>query len=303
MLVFLKFILTRSIVFYLVCTGLVWQFLDYQKLVRNAIPQTMSRLTPPIDYFAEFVDKDSRYDPYKLMNCINYHQAVTQFFDFQKAEGFGMLGFCYDRLGNRHLAKDSYQKAISFNPDYFWPYYDLGVINYNEKQYAGAVDYFEKAIGLNPLKTVLLLSRSKVYNDVRLSKVGGTYDFIEGIKEGRKEAYILLMNSLYKNGSYPELWAISVDGIRQGLDTQGVFYYYAGLAAFNQKSYEKAVEFMQIALQNDPHNSDALLYLGMCLKIAGQEQMAQVLLEKAALLHKQEGSFIDNYLKARVRFF
>ena len=61
------------------------------------------------------------------------------------------------------------------------------------------------------------------------------------------------------------------------------------MAAFYQKSYQKAMGLLQIALQNDAHNADALYYFGMCLQVAGKEDMAQEIVSKAALLHQQGG--------------
>jgi tetratricopeptide (TPR) repeat protein len=302
MLVFLKYILTRSFVFYLLCFLLVWRLLDYQELAGNAVPQTLSRLTPPMDYFSEFVDKEGQYDSLKLMNCVNYHKAVGDFFAFQKAEAYGMLGFCYERLGEQSRAVSAYHQAIALNPDYFWPYYDLGVISYHQSQFARAADYFEQAIELSPVKTLVLLSRSKVYNDVRLSKEAGSYDYLEGLKQGRVKAYILLMDSFSKTGAYDALWKTALYGLKEGLDTQGVFYYYAGVAAFHQKYYQQSVQLLQISIQDDPENADALMYMGMCLHAAGKDDIAQLLMKKAALLHEQQGDSAP-YLKARVRFF
>jgi tetratricopeptide (TPR) repeat protein len=301
MLVFLKLFLTRTFTFYLACFILMGLALDYHKLAQNAVPQTMSRLTPPMDYFSEFVDKDGGYDRFKLMNCVNYHKAVGDFFAFQRAEAYGMLGFCYDRLGRQSQAVSSYREAIALNPDYFWPYYDLGVIYYQQGQYARAEEYLRQAIDQNPIKSLVLLSRSKVYNDVRLSKQDGEYDFLEGLKQGHTKAYILLMDSLYRTGSYDELLKTALYGLKEGLDTQGIFYYYVGLAAFYQKSYKQAIEFLQTALQADPDNADALMYMGLCMHMANKEDMAQALMHKAAMLKEQEGT--APYLKARVRFF
>jgi len=299
----MKFILTRTIVLYLACFCLIWRVLDYDKLINNAVPQTMSRLTVPIDYFAEFVDKEDHYNHFNLVNCINYHKGVAQFFAFQKAEAYGMLGFCYERLGQMQQATASYRQAIASNPDYFWPYYDLGVIFYNQTQYPKAEDYFHQALEQSPLKTIVLLSRSKVYSDVKLSKQSGRYDPLGGLKEGRTEAYILLMDSLAKTGAYEQLYKTAINGLKEGLDVEGIFYYYAGIGAFDQKSYKQAMDFLQIALQNNPRNSDALWYFGMCLQAANKQALAQAVLSKAQLLHKQGITVIEPYLKTRVRFF
>lgn len=277
--------------------------MDHEKLIRNAIPQTMNLLTPPMDYFSEFVSREGHYNRFNLINCVNYHKAVAQFFAFQKAEAYGMLGFCYDRLGESAQAQAAYRQAISLNPEYFWPYYDLGVIHYSQAKYSQAEDYFTQALEHDPRKTLVLLSYSKVYNDVKASQQGGGYDYFNGIKQGRTGAFILLMDSLYKTGAFEPLFKVAVNGIKEEMDVQGIFYYYAGAGAFHLKSYQKAAEFLQIALQKDPRNSDALLYLGRCLQAADKPQMAQALFSKAAWLHEQGGQALEAYLKARVRFF
>lgn len=201
--VYLKFILTRSIVLYLACFFLIWRILDYNQLADNAVNQTMSRLTPPMDYFTEFVDKGDHYNRFKLMNCVNYHKAVAHFFAFQRAEAYGMLGFCYERLGQQPQAIESYQKAIESNPNYFWPYYDLGVIFYQEAQYSKAKDYLAQALEQDPVKTIILLSKSKVYNDVNLSKQNGPSDYFQGLQQGRRDAYLLIMDSLLHQQGAP----------------------------------------------------------------------------------------------------
>ncbi len=188
-------IFSRAVVFYLACFFLIWHFLDYQKLRDNAVLQTMSRLTPPMDYFAEFVNKDDHYDRFKLMNCINYHQEVIHYFVYQKAESYGMIGFCYDRLGRESQAIASYNQAIAINPDFFWSYYDLGVIYYRKGQYSQAADYFHQALLQDPVKTLVLLSKSKVYNDVNLSRLKGPTDYLENLKQGHTQTYLLMMDS------------------------------------------------------------------------------------------------------------
>jgi tetratricopeptide (TPR) repeat protein len=303
MLFYLKFIFTRTIVFYLVCFLLVWRLLDYHQLMGNGVPQTMSRLTPPIDYFAEFVDKKDHYDSFKLLNCIYYHKAVAHFFPFQKAESYGMLGFCYERMGQVSQAIASYKEAIAANPDYFWPYYNLGVIFYRKAQYLQAHDYFQQAIKEGPIKTIILSSKSKVFNDVRLSKQSGSYNFSQGVKEGYVQAYILMMESLYKLGNYTQLAEVALNGLNEGLDVQGIFYYYAGVAAFNLKSYPKAIDLLEKSLQINPNNPEAFLYMGFCLKIINKIEMAQAFIDKASLLHQQGASVLEEYLSPAVRFF
>jgi len=300
---YMKFVLSRSLVFYLLCLLLIWRMLNYHALLNNAIPQTMSRLTPPIDYFSEFVDTKGNYDRFKLMNCIYYHQAVIKYFPYQKSEAEGMLGFCYERQGQKQKAIEAYQKAIDFNHDYFWPYYNLGVIFYNEGKNSKALGYFQQAIEQSSFKTVYLLSKSKIYNDVKLSHNNGSYNVVQSLKQARLETLVLMMDLLNKMGSYNQLLAVAINGLKEGDNSDGIFYYYAGIAAYYQKYYPQSIRFLQLALQTNPNNPDAILYLGLCLKIAGQPQAAQLFIEKASLMNKQGISILKNYLHPDVQFF
>lgn len=302
-LIFLKSLLSRSIVFYLLFILMVWQVLDYRQMVSNTVPETLSRLTPPIDYFSEFVDHNDHFDRFKLLDCVYYHKAVANFFITQKAEAMGMLGFCYERLGEAEMAKSAYKDSISLNPDYFWPYFDLGVIYFNENKFSQAENYFHQAIDQMPIKTIVLLSRSKVYNDVHLSQREGSYDYLDGLKQGRLQAYVLWMESLNKMGLFDQLLLGALNGIQEGLDLKGVFYFYAGLACYNQKSYQKSLQFLQIALQKDPQNTEAVFYMGMCLKESNRVDMANFLINKSQLMHDQGPSSLSRMLKPRVRFF
>ncbi len=287
---------------YLACFLAVWHILDYPKAKGNAVAQTMSRFVPGIHYFGDFVDKHDHFDEFKLHQCIAYHKRVINFFPFQKSEAYQMLGFCYDRLGNTAMAIQSYQASIKANPEYFWPYYNLGIYAYRKGNYSKAVNYFQQALQKDLKINMLLMLRSKVFTDVRLSD-RPDYNVFEGIKDGREVAYIFMMESLFKIGAYDQLLGTALAGLKEGFGDQDIFLYYAGKAAFCQKSYEKAVELLQLALQKNPHNPDALLYMGLCMRVAGKEDLAKNFSVMARQELRQQGSAIEKYLNTGIRFF
>jgi len=299
---FFKWIITRLIFTYLVCFLVTWHFLDYRKAKENAIGETMSRFVPGIAYFNDFVDRHDHFDEFKLHQCIAYHRRVVEYFSFQKSEAYQMMGFCYDRLGNLPRAIMSYQAAREANPVYFWPYYNLGIYAYKRKDYSQAVDFFQESLQTDIKMNMVLLLHSKVFTDVRLSD-GSSYNVVQGMLNARENSYIFLMESLFKLKKYDQLFKVALLGLKENSESQDIFYSYAGKAAFHQGSYEQALALLQLALQKNPQNTDALLYTGLCFQAAGKEPQAQNLFAMAKQIYQQQGSALEKHLNSTIRFF
>ena len=205
---------TRVVIVYIVCFILILPFFVYSKFKSNAVEQTMSRLVPRTHYFKEFIYPKDHFDEYNLRLCINYHKRVAEFFPFQKAEAYGMLGFCYERLGNTDQSINYYQRSLEVVPYYFWPNYNLGIIYFKKGQYEKAFTNFKEALGKDLKTNMMLLSRSKVYNDVRVSDPGD-YNFLTGLIQARQTTYIYLMQSLLKLGRYQDLYQSALLGLNE----------------------------------------------------------------------------------------
>lgn len=301
---YIQFILSRPLFFYLICIIGISFMIKFPLFRKNSVDQTMNRLTPPIDYFKEFVDPHKHFDEFKLHQCVDYHQKVVEFYDFERSGAYAMMGFCEGLLGETNKATTAFKSSTDINPNNFWPYYDIGILNYQKGNYAEAIKYFQIALTKEIKLNVLVLFSSKVYADVRLSDPrGAEYNFLEALKEGRLNAYIFLMESLAKRQQYEQLFEVALLGLKEKAGHEDVFYYYAGRSAFYQQAYNKAIDLLQIAVQKNPQNTDALLYLAMCLRMAGKEDAAQKLFETAKEIYQQEGSFIEKALNSPIRFF
>lgn len=301
---YIKLIATRPIFFYLFCVVAVLPFLNYPLFKKNSMDQTMNRFDPPINYIKDFTGPHEHFDEFKLHQCVDYHKKVVEYYNFEKPAAYAMLGFCSALLGQTQRALKAYEASIEINPQDFWPYYNLGVINYKKNDYQKAVQYLQEALVKNPQVNLYVLYRSKVYSDIRLSNSqGDKYNFFEGLRQGRETVYIFLMDSLCQLKDYSTLFAVASTGLKEDVGSQDIFYYYAGRSAFHQKFYEKAVELLEIAIQKNPQNADAILYLGMCLHIAGKEEAAKHLLDTSKKILQEQGSVVNKHLSVGVRFF
>ncbi len=275
-------------------------------IMRNAVSQTISRLTPPINYFKLFVEPQGNYDKNKLKDCIYYHQKVAYFFPYQGPEANSMLGFCYYRYGKVDRAVESYQRSLGLNPVFFWSYYNLGIIEYNRKDYPKAYAYLRKAVEQDMVKSMLIITQSKVYSDVIASDAGAarSYDVEKSVRAGYEKASIAIMATLLKAQKYGELLQFAIKSVGgQREEVQDVYYYYAGLAAFNLKAFDKAAVLLEKSIELNGQNADAFLYMGLCLQAGGRNDLAQGYLSTASKLHGQYGSFADKHEKFDVQLF
>jgi tetratricopeptide (TPR) repeat protein len=299
-----KFIIARPIFFYLVCLLIIFPLINWPLFLKNSQDQTMNRLAPPINYFKDFADNQGPLDKFKLNQCIVYHQKVVEYYPFERPAAYAMLGYCNALLGNTEKAIKAYEASVALNPNDSWPFYNLGILNYHKKNYSDAIYDFQQAISKNVKLNIFVLYDSKVYADIRFSdhsRIG--YNFLEALMQGREVAYIGLMESFFKMGDFDKIFEVAVLALQEKLGDMSIFYYYAGRAAFYQKSYEKAVDLLQMALKINPQNPDALNYLGMCMHVAGKKDLEEKFFNAAKEIYQSQGSAIEKKLNSPVRFF
>jgi len=257
----------------------------------------MNRMVPYFDYFSDLSQS-------QLQQCVYYHQKVVDFYPFQRSEGYQMMGYCYDRLAKPSNALKAFQKAMESNPNYFWPYYNLGLESYKAGQWQRAINYFQQALQTDLRFNIILLAHSKIFLDVRLSnRKNPDYDFLGALREGSENAYIFMMESQGNLKDYKKLFETSMIGLKQEIGDPDIFYFYAAKAAFHLKLYDQSIELLKSSIQNNPNNYEAYLYLGMCMRLVGKEDVAQALKFKADQLHLAQSSAIERRLNSGVRFF
>jgi len=79
-----------------------------------------------------------------------YYEAVLQVYPCS-SRAYRQLGIDYRKGGMPDKARDYFRKALSLNPnDPSYYYHSMGYLEYREKNFDRAVEFFEKALGENP---------------------------------------------------------------------------------------------------------------------------------------------------------
>jgi tetratricopeptide (TPR) repeat protein len=114
-----------------------------------------------------------------------YFQKVNDQFKGSLPDVNGMVGYCAYYRGDLKKSVESYQKALSINPHFFWYYYNLAVIYFQQKNYKDSQAMIDQALKLDLRETLFsIMSSSKVYmpliKDYLPSLEGATKQFQEG---------------------------------------------------------------------------------------------------------------------------
>ncbi len=299
----LRFLFVRIWIIYLGLGCFAWFVFDRNSAMDNASAQALSRFNPTVKYFKLLDHSAGESTRSQLHDCIYYHQMVANSFFYQAAEAYSMLGFCYERLGDEHKAQQAYQKSMTINQAYMWPFYNLGVMAFRKADYPKAIDYFQQALERDPAQNVVLLNYSKVYMDVKSTRPEEKYDFSQGVRRSYSNAFLLLMVSLEQTKNYSRLFGVALKGMQDNSLDQGLFYYYAGVAAFRLHLYDKAINFLQQAINKEPRNADAFLYLSLCFKALGRDDLVNEFMAMGAKVNAQYGGWLKSQINTDVRFF
>jgi tetratricopeptide (TPR) repeat protein len=169
----------------------------------------------------------------------------------------------------------------------FWSNYNLGVIYYKKGMWPQAAEYMFRTIASNPKLTVLLMQNSIVYRQIFISPFF-KYSLSDEIYDAQAKAYILLLSSLNYMGQYDKMFLISNIGLaNQNLSHKDAFYYYAGLACFEEGQKEKAFLLFQKSLTLEKDNPDVYYYIADIYQNAGQLEQAQYSLQASYALHQR----------------
>ena len=117
----------------------------------------------PIDYLWQLNIHQAPINRNKVRYYADYDEHLLKIFP-RLGDAAGVLGYCYHSLNDDANAIKFFKIAIQNYPDYFWNYYDLGLIYINEARYEEASDILQKALKVDPLASFKsLLSSPMVY--------------------------------------------------------------------------------------------------------------------------------------------
>jgi tetratricopeptide (TPR) repeat protein len=188
----LRNIFSRVFIVYIAVAAGFFFFTQYKTVIRSAELQTLSRLTPSFNYYTEIFEKRDNPNLARLEECAYYHERVKDLVPSAAGEALGVAAFCRYEEGQARKARDLLQKAIAKVPVFFWNSYNQGIMALNSGDYERAAEAFAQALQLDPKYTLLIMTRSKVYNDIRRSFGGISYNVEANLAEGYQRTGMLL---------------------------------------------------------------------------------------------------------------
>lgn len=156
--------------------------------------------------------------------------------NLSSARAFVGIARCYRALGNIPEAEKHLRLAMQNNKNYPQAYFDLGVCLLASDKKQAALKAFDQALVINPK------------NPIRYEEVANVLTRCELYEEA--ESY--LMRAINMKIVYPKLYA------------------QVGRNFLAQKKKDKALEFLQRAVEQDPKNPSFLNSIGICYKEMGK---------------------------------
>lgn len=258
--------------------------------------QVLNATKMPIKYLVQHADYVVPFDREKFDAYLRYFNYVEQYVP-NASEAYGMLGYCYYQIGQKHKAKHYASLAVQSYPEFFWFPYNLAVIYFNEGDYKKVIPLLEKATNLDPKIAISLLGDSRIYADLggeEQTQVDKDYSLVhlgrkmgDRLKSGYESAYEMLLISYEKEQRYQAMLDNALAFASFNPKNMDLLLYYIGVANYHLGNFKDAVSFLKESVQRGSQDPQRLYYFGMALKEAGEAQVSQVALTEAARLRSE----------------
>jgi len=274
----LKVVLTRAIIFYFLCFFVTSMIVDQKRIMFGIKTRIIERVMP--DNFLYLVDYSKGHKAFDLKQFKKYtkfYEKIVEFYP-ERADALGMLGYCYYHASRKKMALAAFKSAIVENPNFFWFYYNQGVLNYQLGRYRQAVDSLSKALTISKNDTLeYILSSKVIFRSILISSKAFQFETKQRLQNGYDDCYRLMVLSYFHLEDYSSMYnvALAAGKMPHKINNPGHYSYYAGIAAFHLKDYMKAIYYFQQSGESMPWNFKAYRYWGLSLKALHKDELAE----------------------------
>ena len=185
-----------------------------------------------------------------------------------------ILGASHAKIGNLDKAIQSYQHALSLNPNYAEGYNNLGVVLKDKGNINKAIEAYQKALSLKPDYPEAYSNMGNVLKDKdKIDEAIKAYKKALSLKPNYPEAYSNMGNALQVTGKLEE----AIEAYEKALSLKPNYvkvYLNMGAAFKGQGKLEKAIEAYNKALSIIPNYAEAYLSLAIAHKDQGNVEDA-----------------------------
>lgn len=203
----LTYLGTRTVTFYLILYVISNLLIDYDRIRFGLKIRILNQSMPvSFQYLIELAEGQRKAGAEELMKYIRFYERVVVFFP-DRADAFGLLGFCYYHLGLKDKALAAFFKAHQLKPNFFWYPYNLGILHMELKNIQQAAKYWQMALSADFQETLNFMNGSKViyrslfmhdpdYNRILPVRLRNAYQrcqqWVEIVKKIQKKESVLL---------------------------------------------------------------------------------------------------------------
>ncbi len=174
-----------------------------------------------------------------------------------EAEKFFNRAYDESQKGNKETAIEYYNKAIELNPEYTKAYYNRGVVYNNITEYKKAISDYNKAIELNPEDATAYNNRGIAYDDIK--------DYEKAINDYTKAIELNPENATAYNNrgiTYRHIkdYKKAISDYTKAIELNPEHadaYNNRGIAYKNIKDYERAISDYNKAIELSPEDATA----------------------------------------------
>jgi len=288
----LRFIGTRSLFVFVLIFAAANGLINYQAIERAATFKEWHRFfAPQVKGLLQPHVRGSVF----LSSCISYYETFVDYVpNGQYAND--LLGFCYARDGQYTKALGAYEKMAALKPEVFWYSFNSGLLNVFIKKYTPAENWLKKARHKQWEETMGYLQEQKGIYGSLLGTGDNRKPLEERFRQARYHTYqlLILINAQVKD--HEDMLVMAQEAIAQGLDVQGKFSFYAGLAAFKLGRYAQALTFFNACIDKEFLPAQVNFYRAQCLEALGKNEEAVVAKETAVSYDEGElKKFLECY--------
>ncbi|MFA5087917.1 MAG: tetratricopeptide repeat protein [Candidatus Omnitrophota bacterium] len=218
---------------------------------------------------------------------------------FPDAQADTIAGFLHAKSGNLPAAVSHFTRAKKIEKDFFWPYYNIGLIYFRTNQYAAAIESMTAALALNPSPSITVILSSRIYMQLlRDNGMETTLLLMRSVERASLHAQRIIVASLYLNGDLEQSASEATSFLQGNNSGDPDLLYWRGRAFFDMKDWKSAMaSFTAIDKDRRPSEGDA--YLAACrdhLLAAGSELTPP-------LPHPDRSAYLQKLKTIPFRFF
>jgi tetratricopeptide (TPR) repeat protein len=188
---------------------------EHQQAEQKSKIASVSIYYPYLPYFAGIVvgiEKprnewmNTYYSGRPYIFSLYYAKAVEMFPD--NDAGHFLLGYCEYYSGDLNSARGQFEESMTLNPYFFWSYYDLGVIYFQQGDFFKSAEVLNKALSIKKEYTLEILRQGAFYGQIWQYIANPQQILGRNLDEGQEDAALLLADYLIKAGRRPQALGI-----------------------------------------------------------------------------------------------